>query len=79
MKVVFPESSLSSELADAIASQTGATADHTLYGDTLGPEGSSGDTYLRMEAANANAIVHGFTGGRRGCESAAAIQREPNS
>jgi ABC-type Zn uptake system ZnuABC Zn-binding protein ZnuA/ABC-type Mn2+/Zn2+ transport system permease subunit len=79
VQAVFPESSLSSKLADAIASQTGATADHTLYGDTLGPEGSSGDTYLRMEAANANAIVHGFTGGRRGCESAAAIQREPNS
>jgi zinc/manganese transport system substrate-binding protein len=65
---VFPESSLSSKLADAIASQTGASADYTLYGDTLGPEGSSGDTYLHMEAANANAIVEGFTGGQRGCE-----------
>jgi zinc/manganese transport system substrate-binding protein len=68
VKAVFPESSLSSKLADAIASQTGASADYTLYGDTLGPEGSSGDTYLHMEAANANAIVEGFTGGQRGCE-----------
>ena len=66
VKAIFPESSLSPKLAETIASQTGATADHTLYGDTLGPEGSSGDTYLRMEAANANAMVEGFTGGRAG-------------
>jgi zinc/manganese transport system substrate-binding protein len=68
VKAVFPESSLSSKLAEAIASQTGASADYTLYGDTLGPENSSGDTYLHMEQANANAIVEGFTGGQRGCE-----------
>jgi ABC-type Zn uptake system ZnuABC Zn-binding protein ZnuA len=64
---VFPESSLSSKVADAIARQTGASADHTLYGDTLGPADSDGATYLGMEAANADAMVRGFTGGRRGC------------
>jgi ABC-type Zn uptake system ZnuABC Zn-binding protein ZnuA/ABC-type Mn2+/Zn2+ transport system permease subunit len=64
---IFPESSLSPKVAEAIASQTGASSDYTLYGDTLGPEGSSGATYLTMEAANANAMVRGFTGGRRGC------------
>jgi ABC-type Zn uptake system ZnuABC Zn-binding protein ZnuA/ABC-type Mn2+/Zn2+ transport system permease subunit len=68
VKAIFPESSLSPKLAETIASQTGATADHTLYGDTLGPDGSSGDTYLKMEAANANAMVEGFTGGQSGCE-----------
>jgi ABC-type Zn uptake system ZnuABC Zn-binding protein ZnuA len=68
VKAVFPESSLNPELAEAIASQTGATADHTLYGDTLGPGDSNGDTYLHMEQANANAITEGFTGGQRGCE-----------
>ena len=73
VKAIFPESSLSPKLADTIASQTGATADHTLYGDTLGPTGSSGDTFLRMEAANANSMVEGFTGGRRRCEIAAAV------
>jgi ABC-type Zn uptake system ZnuABC Zn-binding protein ZnuA len=67
VKAVFPESSLSPKLADAIASQTGASADYTLYGDTLGPEDSSGDTYLKMEAANANAMVQGFTGGSSVC------------
>lgn len=68
VKAIFPESSLSPKVADAIARQTGASADHTLYGDTLGPEGSSGATYLSMEAANADAIVRGFTDGRRGCK-----------
>lgn len=67
VKAIFPESSLSPKVAEAIASQTGASADYSLYGDTLGPESSSGATYLGMEAANANAMVRGFTGGRRGC------------
>jgi zinc/manganese transport system substrate-binding protein len=74
---IFPESSLSPKLAETIASETGATADHTLYGDTLGPDGSSGDTYLKMEAANANSMVQGFTGGQRKCEIATAVQLEP--
>lgn len=68
VKAIFPESSLSSKVADAIARQTGASAEYSLYGDTLGPEGSSGATYVGMEKANAEAMVRGFTGGRRGCE-----------
>jgi ABC-type Zn uptake system ZnuABC Zn-binding protein ZnuA/ABC-type Mn2+/Zn2+ transport system permease subunit len=68
VKAIFPESSLSPDLAETIASQTGAQVGEELYGDTLGPEGSSGDTYLKMEAANANAMVEGFTGGQQGCE-----------
>jgi ABC-type Zn uptake system ZnuABC Zn-binding protein ZnuA len=68
VKAIFPESSLSPKVAEAIASQTGASSNYTLYGDTLGPAGSSGATYLTMEAANANAMVRGFTDGRRGCQ-----------
>ncbi len=68
VEAVFPESSLNAGVAEAIADQTGASADYTLYGDSLGPEGSSGDTYLHMEKANADAVVRGFTGGKRGCE-----------
>jgi zinc/manganese transport system substrate-binding protein len=64
---IFPESSLSPRVAEAIAGQTGATAQYTLYGDSLGPAGSAGATYLSMEAANADSMVRGFTGGRRGC------------
>lgn len=67
VQAIFPESSLSSKVAEAIASQTGASAEYTLYGDTLGPEGSDGATYLQMEEANADAVVRGFTGGQRGC------------
>jgi ABC-type Zn uptake system ZnuABC Zn-binding protein ZnuA/ABC-type Mn2+/Zn2+ transport system permease subunit len=69
VKAIFPESSLSPGVAEAIAHQTGASAEYTLYGDTLGPAGSEGATYLGMEVANANAMVRGFTGGRRGCRS----------
>jgi ABC-type Zn uptake system ZnuABC Zn-binding protein ZnuA/ABC-type Mn2+/Zn2+ transport system permease subunit len=67
VRAVFPESSINPKLAQAIARQTGATSDHTLYGDTLGPKGSSGATYVGMERANADAMVRGFTGGARGC------------
>ncbi len=63
MRAIFPETSLSPKVAEAIARQTGGSAAYTLYGDTLGPEGSSGDTYLGMEEANADAIVRGLTGG----------------
>jgi ABC-type Zn uptake system ZnuABC Zn-binding protein ZnuA/ABC-type Mn2+/Zn2+ transport system permease subunit len=68
VEAIFPETSLSSKVAEAIADQTGASADYTLYGDTLGPADSDGATYLGMEAANADAMVRGFTGGRRGCD-----------
>jgi zinc/manganese transport system substrate-binding protein len=67
VKAVFPESSINAKLSQAIARQTGATSDHELYGDTLGPKGSGGATYLTMERANADAMVRGFTAGARGC------------
>jgi ABC-type Zn uptake system ZnuABC Zn-binding protein ZnuA/ABC-type Mn2+/Zn2+ transport system permease subunit len=66
---IFPESSLSASVAEAIADQTGASAEYSLYGDTLGPPDSDGATYLAMEAANANAMVRGFTAGRQGCRA----------
>jgi zinc/manganese transport system substrate-binding protein len=64
---VFPEASLSPKLAQAIAQETGASAAYTLYGDSLGPADSSGATYLMMEAANADQMVKGFTGGAESC------------
>jgi zinc/manganese transport system substrate-binding protein len=70
VRAVFPESSISPKLADAIARETGASADYTLYGDTLGPAGSPGATYLGMEQANADAMVRGFTGGQDRCRIA---------
>jgi zinc/manganese transport system substrate-binding protein len=64
---IFPESSASPKLAEALARQTGARSDLVLYGDTLGPAGSPGATYLGMERANALAMLEGFTGSDRGC------------
>jgi ABC-type Zn uptake system ZnuABC Zn-binding protein ZnuA/ABC-type Mn2+/Zn2+ transport system permease subunit len=70
VKAVFPEQSVNARLAETVARETGVSSDHRLYGDTLGPKGSNGATYLRMEAANANEMVRGFTGGARGCTTA---------
>jgi ABC-type Zn uptake system ZnuABC Zn-binding protein ZnuA/ABC-type Mn2+/Zn2+ transport system permease subunit len=71
VEAAFPESSLNPKLARAIARETGADVGGTLYGDTLGPAGSAGDTYLRMESANAREIALGVTGGSVRCPSAA--------
>ena len=68
VQAVFPESSINRRLAESIAGETGASAAYTLYGDTLGPAGSAGGSYLSMEAANARAMAAGFTGGRVRCE-----------
>jgi ABC-type Zn uptake system ZnuABC Zn-binding protein ZnuA len=69
VKAVFPESSINPELAQTLARQTGAKADYVLYGDSMGADGPTA-TYLGMEAANAEAMVRGFTGGERGCSIA---------
>jgi ABC-type Zn uptake system ZnuABC Zn-binding protein ZnuA len=67
VRAIFPESSLNSSLVKTIARDTGARADFTLYGDTLGPPGSPGATYLGMERWNGNAMAKGFSGGRVSC------------
>jgi zinc/manganese transport system substrate-binding protein len=67
VKAVFPESSINPRLAQTIARETGASSHYTLYGDTLGPKGSPGETYVAMEGANANAIAAGLSGGRIKC------------
>jgi ABC-type Zn uptake system ZnuABC Zn-binding protein ZnuA/ABC-type Mn2+/Zn2+ transport system permease subunit len=67
VRAVFPEASLNAKLTSAIAEQSGASADYTLYGDTLGTADSSGGTYLTMEAANADQMVKGFSGGTASC------------
>jgi ABC-type Zn uptake system ZnuABC Zn-binding protein ZnuA len=67
VRAVFPESSVSPRLARTIARETGASSAYTLYGDTLGPAGSAGATYLGMEQSNADSIVRGLTGRRERC------------
>ena len=67
VQAIFPEESLNADVAKALAKQTGVTAQYSLYGDTLGPAGSPGATYLGMMEANADAMVRGFTGDERRC------------
>ena len=67
VRAVFPETSVNPRLAQAIARQTGASSNYELYGDTLGPAGSSGVRYVQSEVHNADAMLRGFTGGARGC------------
>jgi ABC-type Zn uptake system ZnuABC Zn-binding protein ZnuA/ABC-type Mn2+/Zn2+ transport system permease subunit len=67
VRAVFPETSVNARLADAIARQTGASSRYVLYGDSLGPKGSDGATYIAAEIHNAGAMMRGFTGGARGC------------
>lgn len=67
VKAIFPESSVNPKVAQALAKETGVTADHTLYGDSLGEPGSDGATYVGMIGHNADAIIRGLTGGERGC------------
>ena len=67
VRAIFPEKDVSPKLAEAVARETGASADSKLYSDTLGPSASSGATYLKMEDANARTIVRGLGGGKVGC------------
>jgi ABC-type Zn uptake system ZnuABC Zn-binding protein ZnuA len=59
---VFAESSVSPKVEEAIAREAGARVGGALWADTLGPPGSSGDTYLHSIASNTRAIVAGLGG-----------------
>lgn len=68
VKAVFPESSVPSATAEAIARDTGASADYVLYGDSLGPTDSDAGTYIGMMGFNADQIARGLSGGEVNCE-----------
>jgi len=67
VKAIFPESSLSSKLEDAVSRESGASVGGELWADTLGPEGSSGATYVESIASNTERIVRGLSGGELSC------------
>jgi zinc/manganese transport system substrate-binding protein len=69
---IFSAQSVNPKLAEAVARETSTRIDDSLYGDALGPEGSDGATYLSMEAHNADRIMRGLSGGRRGCPAVLA-------
>ena len=60
VKAVFSEASLPPKTAEAIASHADVKiveGDDALYSDSLGPRGSDGDTYLKMQRHNTRVIV----------------------
>jgi ABC-type Zn uptake system ZnuABC Zn-binding protein ZnuA len=60
VKAVFSESSLPPKTAEAIGAEAGVkvvAGEDSLYGDTLGPPGSDGDTYLKMIRHNTRELV----------------------
>ena len=67
VKAIFTESSVNPKVERAIAEEAGASIGAPLWADTLGPEGSSGDTYVKSIAANTRALASGFTGGTSSC------------
>ncbi len=59
-KAIFSESSLPANAAETLAKEAGVkveAGEASLYGDTLGPQGSAGATYLQMEEHNTDTIV----------------------
>jgi zinc/manganese transport system substrate-binding protein/manganese/iron transport system substrate-binding protein len=64
VKAVFSETSLPPETAQTIASEAGVkvvTGEDALYGDSLGPPGSDGATYIDAIRHNTRTIVDNLT------------------
>ncbi|WP_311932265.1 metal ABC transporter substrate-binding protein [Microbispora sp. H11081] len=62
---IFSEASLPPKTAEAIGREAGVTVvagEDALYGDSLGPEGSAGATYLQMLEHNTDTIVGALRG-----------------
>jgi ABC-type Zn uptake system ZnuABC Zn-binding protein ZnuA/ABC-type Mn2+/Zn2+ transport system permease subunit len=68
VRAVFPAQGVSPDLARTIARRTGAEVGDPLWADALDEPGRPAATLLGAAAANADALVRGFTGGERGCE-----------
>jgi ABC-type Zn uptake system ZnuABC Zn-binding protein ZnuA len=64
VKAIFTETSLNPKLEEQIAHDAHVAVYADLYGDTLGPKGSPGATYLGMERSNMRVLVAGFLGRR---------------
>jgi len=65
VRAIFSETTLPARAAETIGREAGVevvTGDDALYGDSLGPPGSDGDTYLRMIRHNTRTIVGNLSG-----------------
>ena len=68
VRTIFPQNSTGARLTRAIARDAGARVGPALYADTLGPDGSAGETYLGALRFNARALAAGFTGDDDRCQ-----------
>ena len=59
---VFAESSVRSDVEDAIAREAGARVAPALWADSLGPKGSAGATYIASMKANTHTIAAALGG-----------------
>lgn len=60
---IFSESSISDKTAQQIGQSAGVkvySGENALYGDSLGPEGSDGDTYIKATIHNTRAILESW-------------------
>jgi ABC-type Zn uptake system ZnuABC Zn-binding protein ZnuA len=63
VKAVFSEASINPKAADTIARQAGVevySGDDALYGDSLGPAGSDGATYIAAQVHNVSLILRSW-------------------
>jgi zinc/manganese transport system substrate-binding protein len=67
VEAIFPEAALSQKLEAAISRESGAEVGGELWADTLGPEGSTGATYVEAMQSNATTLAEGMSGGRVTC------------
>ena len=67
VNAIFAETSVNAKLERAVADESGAEIGRPLWADTLGPQGSDGDTYVKSIAANTRAIADGLSGGTVSC------------
>jgi ABC-type Zn uptake system ZnuABC Zn-binding protein ZnuA len=65
VRAIFTETSLPAKAAETIGREAGVrvvAGEDALYGDSLGPPGSDGDTYLKMIRHNTATIVGNLSG-----------------
>jgi ABC-type Zn uptake system ZnuABC Zn-binding protein ZnuA len=67
VRAIYPESSINPKLERAVARESGAKVGGTLWADSLGPQGSSGATYIESVESNTRAIAAGLSGGSVTC------------
>ena len=67
VEAIFPETAINDRLEQAVSREAGSKVGKALWADSLGPEGSSGETYLEAMAFNTQAMVDGMTGGEVAC------------